>query len=64
MCAAPGGKSAYMAELMDDDGEITACDIHEHRLELIRKDQERLGLSIIKTLKSDGTIHETEMRKL
>ena len=39
MCAAPGGKSAYMAELMDDEGDITACDIHDHRLELIKKTQ-------------------------
>lgn len=61
MCAAPGGKSAYMAELMDDDGEITACDIHDHRLELIKKTQERLGLSIIKTLKADGSVRNPEM---
>lgn len=61
MCAAPGGKSAYMAELMDDDGEITACDIHDHRLELIKKTQKRLGLSIIKTLKADGTVRNPEM---
>ncbi len=61
MCAAPGGKSAYMAELMDDEGDITACDIHDHRLELINKTQERLGLSIIRTLKSDGTVSNPKM---
>ena len=60
MCAAPGGKSAYMAELMGDQGEIVACDIHEHRLELISKTRERLGLNIIKTLKSDGTMHNSD----
>ena len=62
MCAAPGGKSAYMAELMDDEGDITACDIHDHRLELIKKTQKRLGLSIIKTLKADGTVRNPEMK--
>ena len=35
MCAAPGGKSAYMAEIMENKGSITACDIHAHRLSLI-----------------------------
>ncbi len=61
MCAAPGGKSAYMAELMGDRGEIIACDIHEHRLELIRKSAERLGLSIIDTRKSDGTATDSSL---
>ena len=58
MCAAPGGKSAYMAEFMDNEGEIIACDIHDHRLGLISKNQERLGLGIIKTCKKDGTEYD------
>ena len=57
MCAAPGGKSAYMAELMGDDGVITACDIHDHRLSLIDKNMERLGISSVKTMAADGTVH-------
>ena len=36
MCAAPGGKSTMMAEMMGNEGSVTACDIHEHRLELIK----------------------------
>ena len=63
MCAAPGGKSAYMAELMGDSGSIIACDIHEHRLELIEKTQERLGLSIIDTYKADGTRHDDTLEE-
>ena len=32
ICAAPGGKSLFMAELMDNKGSITSRDIYEHKL--------------------------------
>lgn len=60
MCAAPGGKSCAMAELMQDKGEITACDIYEHRLELIKASADRLGLKSIETRLLDGTEHCAE----
>ncbi len=47
VCAAPGGKSFTMAELMDNKGSIVSLDIHEHRVELIKKGALRLGLHII-----------------
>ena len=50
LCAAPGGKSCYIAEMMENTGEIIACDIYEHRLELIEKTAKRLGAENIKTL--------------
>ena len=61
MCAAPGGKSAYMAELMDNSGSITSCDIHEHRLKLIDKTMERLGIDIVQPMHADGTLHDKSM---
>ena len=61
MCAAPGGKSAMMAEMMEDTGSITACDIHEHRLDLIRATAERLGINIIETKLMDGTAHDSSL---
>ncbi len=48
-CAAPGGKACAMAQLMENEGNIDACDIHESRLRLIDKEAERLGIKIIKT---------------
>lgn len=60
MCAAPGGKSCAMAEIMGDSGEITACDIHMHRLELIKTSATRLGLKSIKTELLDGTEYRDE----
>lgn len=49
LCAAPGGKTTYMAELMGNQGRIFATDIHAHKTELIRRSAERLGISIIET---------------
>lgn len=56
MCAAPGGKSCAMAELMGNSGSITACDIYENRLKLIEKEKKRLGIDIIKTEIRDASI--------
>ncbi|MWV45130.1 16S rRNA (cytosine(967)-C(5))-methyltransferase RsmB [Paenibacillus sp. HJL G12] len=49
-CAAPGGKTAHMAELMKDQGEIIANDLHEHKRKLIGEQAERLGLDSIHTV--------------
>lgn len=48
-CAAPGGKTTHLAELMNDEGEIIALDIHEHKVSLIEQQIERLQLSNVKT---------------
>lgn len=60
MCAAPGGKTAAMAELTGDRCGITACDVYDHRLELIEKNGERLGLDSISTCLWDGSEHRDE----
>ncbi|MFO7447425.1 MAG: 16S rRNA (cytosine(967)-C(5))-methyltransferase RsmB [Ignavibacteriaceae bacterium] len=48
LCAAPGGKTAYMAGLMNDEGEIVAIDKYESRLDLLQKNMERLGIKSVK----------------
>lgn len=53
-CAAPGGKTAHMAEKMGDRGEIVACDVHEHKEKLVREQAERLGLRSIRTVVADA----------
>ncbi|SHJ61190.1 16S rRNA (cytosine967-C5)-methyltransferase [Anaerobranca californiensis DSM 14826] len=55
MCAAPGGKSTYIAQLMENHGEILSCDIHIHKLKLIEEAAEKLGINIITTMLLDGT---------
>lgn len=46
-CAAPGGKSAHIAELMENEGSLTSLDLHRHKVKLIKEGAERLGLTII-----------------
>ena len=61
MCAAPGGKSCMMAEMMGNAGSVTACDIHEHRLDLIKAAAARTGADIIDTRLADGTEFDSEL---
>lgn len=61
MCAAPGGKSFTIAEIMENEGEIVSCDIHDKRVELIAKGANRLGLSIIKPTVCDATVFNADL---
>ena len=54
-CAAPGGKSTHLAELMGDRGEITAADADPKRLERIAQNTSRLGLGSVRPLAVDVT---------
>lgn len=57
-CGAPGGKTTYIAELMKNNGEIFAWDIHEHRVKLISESAKRLGLNIIKVEVKDASKYD------
>lgn len=63
ICAAPGGKTTAMAELMLDSGEILASDIHEHRVKLIRELSSRLELSCIDAITMDASIYNEDMKE-
>ena len=54
-CAAPGGKSTHLAELMGDRGEVVALDRSAARLQRVGRNLERLGLTCIQTRVGDGT---------
>ncbi len=47
--AAPGGKTAFLAHLMNDEGEITTLDRYESRLKILENNMERLGIKSYKT---------------
>lgn len=53
-CAAPGGKTTHLAELMDNRGRIVAADIYETKLEHVKLNAERLGIKIIEPLLIDA----------
>jgi len=49
LCAAPGGKTTFIAQLMNNEGKIVACDISEERLKLVHENCARLGISCVET---------------
>ena len=48
-CAAPGGKAAYLVEMMQGQGTLWAADQDETRLQRLRDNFVRLGLSQVRT---------------
>jgi len=60
LCAAPGGKSTNIAELMRNEGEIIAVDKYEAKLHLIKGASERLGLKNVTLLSADAATMEHE----
>ena len=55
LCAAPGGKSTFLAELSGDRAEIIAIDINQLRLNLVDQNIQRLGIKSIRLITADGT---------
>jgi 16S rRNA (cytosine967-C5)-methyltransferase len=47
LCAAPGGKATFIAQLMGNTGKIIACDVSEDRLKLLKENCDRLGITTI-----------------
>lgn len=61
-CSAPGGKTTYLAELMQNEGKIIAWDIYEERLKQVKQNAKRLGINIIETQVNDATILKEELK--
>jgi 16S rRNA (cytosine967-C5)-methyltransferase len=56
VCSAPGGKSTHLAQLMNNEGEITAFDIYQHKIDKINENADRLGIEIIKATLQDAAV--------
>ncbi|MGQ9610545.1 MAG: 16S rRNA (cytosine(967)-C(5))-methyltransferase RsmB [bacterium] len=54
-CAAPGGKTTHIAELMQNKGKIFAFDIDIKRLNLLKENCTRLGITIVEAIESDSS---------
>ncbi len=54
-CAAPGGKTTHLADLMQDTGCIVALDAQPGRLQLLRQNVERLQLTSIRPAAADAS---------
>lgn len=56
ICAAPGGKTLAISEIMENKGRVRAFDIYKHKLELLESEAERLGISVISAEENDGCV--------
>jgi len=52
-CAAPGGKTTHLAQLMGDRGEILALELHGSKVKLIEENCRRLGITIVRATEGD-----------
>ena len=58
MCAAPGGKTFTMAQLMANRGKIYSFDLYDGRVSMIREGAARMGLSIVEATVHDATEYD------
>ena len=63
ICAAPGGKTAVLAEEMKNSGEVIAIDIHQHKIKLIDTNMKKLGIDIVKAIVIDARNVNKQGRK-
>lgn len=57
VCAAPGGKTFTMAEMMANRGKLYSFDFYDGKVSMINNGAERLGLSIIEAEVNDATVY-------
>ena len=58
LCAAPGGKSLYLAEKTGETGSVDARDLTEYKADLIRDNAERLGVTNVTVSVKDACVYE------
>ena len=62
VCAAPGGKSIHIAELLNGTGHVEARDLTEYKVDLLRDNIERSGLTNIEAVCQDATVYDPDLR--
>ncbi|KPU43976.1 ribosomal RNA small subunit methyltransferase B [Oxobacter pfennigii] len=63
VCAAPGTKTTYIAELMNNKGKIYSADLKGNKLSLIEENAKRLGIGIIETHTKDAAEYDLKYEK-
>lgn len=63
MCAAPGGKTTHISELMNNTGRVYAFDIYKRKTDRINENAERLGITNIIAEKRDATVFEPRFKE-
>ena len=61
VCAAPGGKTFTMAEMMANRGKIYSYDLYDGKVSMINQGAERLGLTIVNADVQDATVYNPKI---
>ncbi len=64
LCAAPGGKTTQIGEIIGSKGKIYAFDIHNHKIDLIKAAANRLGIDCIETSVADSSVYNENFKEL
>jgi 16S rRNA (cytosine967-C5)-methyltransferase len=62
-CSSPGGKTTYIAELMNNKGIVDAWDIHEHRVELVKNACQTQEVTIVNTSVMDASEYNENLKE-
>ena len=54
LCAAPGAKTTYLAQLMENDGKIVSVDYSERRMQVWERETRRMGVNIAESIVADA----------
>lgn len=60
VCAAPGTKTQLISSFMHNTGEVIACDLYEHRLQLINQLMDKCGNTNVQTKVNDANVSSFE----
>ena len=61
ICAAPGGKTFTLAELMGNNGRVLSLDLYDGRVNLIAQGAKRLGLRIVEAKQNNAVKFSEEL---
>ena len=64
ICAAPGGKSYQAADIMQDEGQVIACDISASKIRDMEYDIRKKGFSSIKVVVQDATVYNSDFKDI
>lgn len=62
MCCAPGGKTAFISDIMENTGKVTGFELYSHRVELTKKNLERLGVTNAEVFVHDSTVLKEDLK--
>lgn len=62
VCSAPGSKAFTIAQGMDSQGQVIACDIYEEKVKKIKEGAARLGLTIVYPMKNDAVQYNSQLQ--